>query len=183
MGTLGKQRRTLICAPTNHTIRQVSTCVLNLAKSSPNVSVEGVILFGNREGLGIRGDVEEIFLENKVGALKKLQAFDFQEENTITKICLERASLVMCTTSHSYNLHNLQNELFQFLVIDEAAQLKEAEFTIPLQLPGIMHVVLVGDECQLSAMVTSDMSAKWEFGRSLFVRLSLLGHPKKLLNV
>ncbi|KAL9993742.1 putative P-loop containing nucleoside triphosphate hydrolase, DNA2/NAM7 helicase, helicase [Helianthus debilis subsp. tardiflorus] len=117
----------------------------------------------------------------------------------------------MCTTSHSYNLHNLQNEHFQFLVIDEAAQLKEAESTIPLQLPGIMHVVLVGDKCQLSAMVTSDvslcsasllilllpgytvfnnglivsgqMSAKWEFGRSLFGRLSLLGHPKKLLNV
>ncbi|KAJ0552933.1 putative P-loop containing nucleoside triphosphate hydrolase, DNA2/NAM7 helicase, helicase [Helianthus annuus] len=88
----------------------------------------------------------------------------------------------MCTTSHSYNLHNLQNEPFQFLVIDKAAQLKEAESTIPLQLPGIMHVV-VGDECQLSAMVTSDMSAKWELGRSLFGRLSLLGHPKKLLNV
>ncbi|KAF5794705.1 hypothetical protein HanXRQr2_Chr08g0331171 [Helianthus annuus] len=112
--------------------------------------------------LGIRGDVEEIFLENKVRALKKLQPFDFQEENTITKICLERASLVICTASHSYNLHNLRNEPFQFLVIDKAAQLKEAESTIPLQLPGIMHVVLVGDECQLSAMVTSDMSTKWE---------------------
>ncbi|MFS7960499.1 putative P-loop containing nucleoside triphosphate hydrolase, DNA2/NAM7 helicase, helicase [Helianthus anomalus] len=106
--------RTLICAPTNHAIRQVATCV---------------------ERLGIRGDVEEIFLENKVKALKKLQPFDFQEENTITKICLERASLVMCTASHSYNLHNLQNEPFQFLVIDKAAQLKEAESTIPLQLP------------------------------------------------
>ncbi|KAJ0538305.1 putative P-loop containing nucleoside triphosphate hydrolase, DNA2/NAM7 helicase, helicase [Helianthus annuus] len=115
----------------------------------------------------------------------------------------------MRTTSHSYNLHNLQNEPFQFLVIDEATQLKEAESTIPLKLPGIMHVVLVGDECQLSAMVTSvvslcfvsililllpgyavfnngpvvfgQMSAKWEFGRSLFGRLSLLGHLKKLL--
>uniref|UniRef100_A0A251U4X7 Putative P-loop containing nucleoside triphosphate hydrolase n=1 Tax=Helianthus annuus TaxID=4232 RepID=A0A251U4X7_HELAN len=87
----------------------------------------------------------------------------------------------MRTTSHSYNLHNLQNEPFQFLVIDEATQLKEAESTIPLKLPGIMHVVLVGDECQLSAMVTSVMSAKWEFGRSLFGRLSLLGHLKKLL--
>ncbi|KAL9993743.1 putative DNA2/NAM7 helicase, helicase domain-containing protein [Helianthus debilis subsp. tardiflorus] len=68
----------------------------------------------------------------------------------------------MCTASHSYNLHNLQNEPFLFLVIDKVAQLKEAESTIPLQLPGIMHVVLVGDECQLSAMVTSDMSTKWE---------------------
>ena len=41
------------------------------------------------------------------------------------------------------------------LVIDEAAQLKEYESIIPLQLPGVKHAILVGDEWQLPAMVTS----------------------------
>ncbi|KAJ7960006.1 p-loop nucleoside triphosphate hydrolase superfamily protein [Quillaja saponaria] len=41
----------------------------------------------------------------------------------------------------------------EYLVIDEAAQLKECESTIPLQLPGLRHVVLIGDERQLSAVV------------------------------
>jgi superfamily I DNA and/or RNA helicase len=44
------------------------------------------------------------------------------------------------------------------LAIDEAAQLKECESVIPLQLPGISHAILVGDECQLPAMVRSNVS-------------------------
>ncbi|KAI3778696.1 hypothetical protein L2E82_08079 [Cichorium intybus] len=66
---------------------------------------------------------------------------------------------------------------------DEAAQLKEAESTIPLQLRGIKHAILIGDECQLPATVKSNVSAESGFGRSLFDRLSSLGHSKHLLNV
>ena len=43
------------------------------------------------------------------------------------------------------------------LVIDEAAQLKEYESIIPLQLPGVKHAILVGDEWHLPAMVTSKL--------------------------
>ncbi|KAF7075281.1 hypothetical protein CFC21_080064, partial [Triticum aestivum] len=43
---------------------------------------------------------------------------------------------------------------FELLVIDEAAQLKECESLIPLQL-GIHRAVLIGDECQLPALVKS----------------------------
>ncbi|VFQ99746.1 unnamed protein product [Cuscuta campestris] len=71
----------------------------------------------------------------------------------------------------------------ELLVIDEAAQLKECESTIPLQLPGLRHAILIGDEKQLPAMVQSKICAKAEFGRSLFERLVKLGHKKHLLNV
>uniref|UniRef100_A0A2N9FCU5 DNA2/NAM7 helicase-like C-terminal domain-containing protein n=1 Tax=Fagus sylvatica TaxID=28930 RepID=A0A2N9FCU5_FAGSY len=67
--------------------------------------------------------------------------------------------------------------------VDEAAQLKECESTIPLQLPGLRHAILVGDERQLPAMVKSKVSEEAEFGRSLFQRLVLLGHKKDLLKV
>ena len=43
------------------------------------------------------------------------------------------------------------------LVIDEAAQLKEYESIIPLQLPGVKHAILVGDEWHLRATVTSKL--------------------------
>lgn len=43
----------------------------------------------------------------------------------------------------------------EVLVIDEAAQLKECESTIPLQLPGLHRAILIGDERQLPAMVKS----------------------------
>uniref|UniRef100_A0A6N2N6Z5 DNA2/NAM7 helicase-like C-terminal domain-containing protein n=1 Tax=Salix viminalis TaxID=40686 RepID=A0A6N2N6Z5_SALVM len=70
----------------------------------------------------------------------------------------------------------------KLLVVDEAAQLKECESTIPLQLSGLRHAVLIGDELQLPAMVQSKISMEAEYGRSLFERLVKLGHEKHLLN-
>ncbi|XP_071714347.1 helicase sen1-like [Rutidosis leptorrhynchoides] len=101
----------------------------------------------------------------------------------IMNFCYEKASLIFCTTSSSYKLHHVEMKPLNVLVIDEAAQLKEAESTIPLQLTGMKHAILIGDERQLPAMVTSDACKESGFGRSLFERLSCLGHSKHLLNV
>ena len=46
----------------------------------------------------------------------------------------------------------------ELVLIDEAAQLKECESVIPLQLPGVQNAVLVGDERQLPSMVQSKVS-------------------------
>ncbi|KAL5059402.1 hypothetical protein RYX36_031006 [Vicia faba] len=70
----------------------------------------------------------------------------------------------------------------KFLVIDEAAQLKECESTIPLQLPGLQHCILIGDEKQLPALVKSKIADSCGFGRSMFERLVILGYKKHMLN-
>jgi senataxin len=46
----------------------------------------------------------------------------------------------------------------ELLIVDEAAQLKECETLIPLQLPGIRQAVFIGDEYQLPALVKSKVS-------------------------
>ncbi|KAI3730438.1 hypothetical protein L1987_61608 [Smallanthus sonchifolius] len=101
----------------------------------------------------------------------------------IKDFCIQNASLIFCTTSTSYKLHLVEMKPLEVLVIDEAAQLKEAESTIPLQLPGMKHAILIGDVCQLPTMVSSNVCIESGFGRSLFGRLSSLGHSKHLLNV
>ncbi|XP_044318466.1 helicase sen1-like [Triticum aestivum] len=98
----------------------------------------------------------------------------------IKEFCMESASLIFCTVSGSAKL---EGEAMDMLLIDEAAQLKECESLIPLQLSGLKHAVLIGDECQLSAMVKSKVSDNALLGRSLFERLGLLGHKKHLLNM
>ncbi|CAN6237930.1 unnamed protein product [Urochloa humidicola] len=98
----------------------------------------------------------------------------------IKEFCLESASLVFCTVSVSAKLRGQRMDL---LLIDEAAQLKECESLIPLQLQGLKHAVLIGDECQLPATVKSKLAGSALLGRSLFERLSLLGHKKHLLNI
>ncbi|PNT69243.1 hypothetical protein BRADI_3g51900v3 [Brachypodium distachyon] len=106
------------------------------------------------------------------------------EKRSIEDFLLRSCKSVLCTASSSSRLHYLQKaEPFDLLVVDEAAQLKECESLLPLQIPGIRLAVLVGDEYQLPALVKSKVCEDACFGRSLFERLSSLGHPKHLLDV
>ncbi|XP_028549852.1 uncharacterized protein LOC110105871 isoform X2 [Dendrobium catenatum] len=102
----------------------------------------------------------------------------------VEKICLKEATLIFCTACSSFRLQNiLMRNPLKFLIVDEAAQLKECESLIPLQISGIENVVLIGDEIQLPAMVKSKISEMAGYGRSLFERLSSLGQEKNLLNI
>jgi senataxin len=88
---------------------------------------------------------------------------------------LQRAKCILCTASSSFRLYNVPmdnsdsdiSELvmkpknlnpLELLIVDEAAQLKECETLIPLQLPGIRQAVFIGDEYQLPALVKSKVS-------------------------
>ncbi|TVU39105.1 hypothetical protein EJB05_12510, partial [Eragrostis curvula] len=120
--------------------------------------------------------------------LKQLSASfalpDIFDTRSIEDFLLQRAKSVLCTASSSYRLYYTQKvEPFDIVVVDEAAQLKECESLIPLQLPGVRHVVLIGDELQLPALVKSQVCDEADFGRSLFQRLGSLGQPKHLLDV
>ncbi|KAL4575598.1 hypothetical protein LXL04_022446 [Taraxacum kok-saghyz] len=135
------------------------------------------------------GDIQSIrsmsisIMKTLQTSLEKLHLPNILSKYAMMDFCFQGASLIFCTTSSSYKLHKVQMKPLNFLVIDEAAQLKEAESTIPLQLRGIRHAILIGDECQLPATVKSNVSSECGFGRSLFDRLSCLGRSKHLLNV
>ncbi|KAL5723307.1 hypothetical protein ACHQM5_006721 [Ranunculus cassubicifolius] len=112
---------------------------------------------------------------------KELSLPNYFNKHMIREFCLEKAILIFCTASSSSKLN--EGKPVELLVIDEAAQLKECESTIPLQLPWVRHAILIGDERQLPAMIKSKISEKAGFGRSLFERLVSLGQKKHLLNI
>ncbi|KAI3890557.1 hypothetical protein MKX03_036105 [Papaver bracteatum] len=101
----------------------------------------------------------------------------------ITEFCLKNSSLIFSTVSSSYDLHLVDLEPLDLLLIDEAAQLKECESVIPMQLEAIRHTVLFGDECHPQARVKSWVADEAGFGRSLFERLGLFEHSEDLLNM
>lgn len=76
-------------------------------------------------------------------------------KSSIRAFCMDNACLLFCTASSSVRLHVRGRTPVELLVVDEAAQLKECESAIPLQLPGLRHAMLIGDEQQLSALVKS----------------------------
>ncbi|RID65690.1 hypothetical protein BRARA_D00872 [Brassica rapa] len=108
---------------------------------------------------------------------------DLLETEDIKKFCLQNADIIFCTASGAAELNPGRTGSIELLVVDEAAQLKECESVAALQLPGLRHAVLIGDEYQLPAMVHNEECERAKFGRSLFERLVLLGHNKHLLNV
>ncbi|XP_004298033.1 PREDICTED: uncharacterized protein LOC101303608 [Fragaria vesca subsp. vesca] len=108
----------------------------------------------------------EDFYEDKVKRIPE----SFQSDS-IREFCFQRATLIFCTASSSYKLHRVAMQPLSIVVIDEAAQLTKCESTISLQLPGVKHAVLAGDECQLPATVTSNVYAEAGFARSSFERI------------
>ncbi|KAK8667986.1 hypothetical protein V6N13_105458 [Hibiscus sabdariffa] len=116
-------------------------------------------------------------------SLSGLKLPSSRNKDSIEKFCFRSASLFFSTASSSYKLYKAEMQPLKVVVIDEAAQLKECESVIPLQLPGLEHSVLIGDEWQLPATVKSKVSDEAGFGTSLFQRLTILGHSKHLLNI
>ncbi|GKD15278.1 UvrD-like helicase, ATP-binding domain, P-loop containing nucleoside triphosphate hydrolase, partial [Tanacetum coccineum] len=95
--------------------------------------------------------LEDYFVKSYLSLQKTLQISleglalpCFSNTYAMKFFCFERASVIFCTTSSSFKLHAVNMEPLNIVVIDEAAQLKEAESTIPLQLPGMKHDILVG---------------------------------------
>jgi hypothetical protein len=81
----------------------------------------------------------------------------------ILEICLSRAKVVFSTVSSSGRSCIKMATPFDCLIIDEAAQLKEAESTIALQIIGVKHAFLIGDPKQLPATVISKVCFQWLF--------------------
>ena len=127
-------------------------CYVTVAdKGIEQVSEENDQRFGHLMKYGfVRGDCLRILRTIP----KKFPVPDFRYEWEIKKFCLENSCLYFCTVSSSAKLHEVKTQ-WEVLVIDEAAQLKECESTIPLQLPGLRLAILIGDERQLPAMVKS----------------------------
>ncbi|KAL5723422.1 hypothetical protein ACHQM5_006826 [Ranunculus cassubicifolius] len=102
----------------------------------------------------LRGSIQECLEVLKVLS-KEFSVPNFFCRHMIGEFCLENAHLIFCTATSSAKLN--EGKALELLVIDEAAQLKECESTIPLQLPWIRHAILIGDERQLPALVKSEV--------------------------
>ncbi|CAI5957752.1 unnamed protein product [Closterium sp. NIES-64] len=72
---------------------------------------------------------------------------------------------------------------FPLLLLDEAAQLVEAESLVALQTKGLRYAVLVGDPKQLPATILSKVAVESHYNRSLFERLQSNGWEVHMLSV
>ena len=88
---------------------------------------------------------------------------------------------VVCCTVSGRNGPMLENEKFNVLLVDEAAQCMEAWFWSLLR-PEVHTVVMVGDTQQLPALA-SETGVERGYNRSLMERLVSSGYPVKFLNV
>lgn len=110
-------------------------------------------------------------------SLSKLKLPSARNKDSIIEFCFQNSSLLFSTASSSYKLFNVEMKHLNVLVIDEAAQLKECESAIPLQLPGIAHSVLIGDEWQLPATVLSNVCKLHSFCCSFLSNVPLSISP------
>ncbi|KAM0946836.1 putative DNA helicase [Dioscorea sansibarensis] len=162
-------------------LRNVTSSDLEEAFKSADHAVDEII--GNSTASTLR-KIRANCLEVLHRLLEGLHLPNICSSKDIGEFCLRHALLLFSTASSSSKLYYVEKmRALDVLVIDEAAQLKECETLIPLQLSGIRQAILIGDECQLPALVKSKVSENALFGRSLFERLTSLGYEKQLLDV
>ncbi|CAI5515346.1 unnamed protein product, partial [Closterium sp. Naga37s-1] len=93
------------------------------------------------------------------------------------------AKLVLSTVSSSARPLLRFSTPFPLLLLDEAAQLVEAESVVALQTKGLRYAVLVGDPKQLPATVMSKVAVEGHYNRSLFEQLQGNGWEVHMLSV
>jgi senataxin len=148
---------------------QLKFCMVNLYRHLPTSLIPLEVVKKIIRALDLLKSLETELQGVGVGWFTKLECLDIMRYLTLSltssipnltnsylikKFCLANACLVFSTTSSSAKLYNTEGSM-EFLVIDEAAQLKECETAIPLQLSGIRHAILIGDETQLPPLVKS----------------------------
>nr|GEV15151.1 UvrD-like helicase, ATP-binding domain, P-loop containing nucleoside triphosphate hydrolase [Tanacetum cinerariifolium] len=202
------KQRTLTCAPTNVAIVQLASHVLSLVRESFKTtaasgdyfySVGDLLLFGSKEIVKVSTDIEEIYLEHRVERLAEclgplteselLKKKQLSNENDDMGTMLEIKSFIgfvqeRFNSSAPPLRSSLESLLFQKNLVSE--ELEDLFNCKPLKddiVKSLKHAILVGDERQLPAVVNSTLCNKSGFGRSLFDRLSSLGHSMHLLSV
>ncbi|CAL4963344.1 unnamed protein product [Urochloa decumbens] len=124
--------------------------LLDLLKTlcDPLLSIE-------KSGLSKPISFSKEWVEARFRCLEKLRflqgSFDLPvdvRKSWIRNYCIHNATLIFCTVSSTYHLHDTETTPVDVLIIDEAAQVRECESVIPLCLHGLRHVVLVGDDCE-----------------------------------
>ncbi len=88
---------------------------------------------------------------------------------------------IVCSTISGRSGPILDSQLFDVLLVDEAAQCMEAWFW-GLIRPEVKHIIMVGDTAQLPALV-SERGQKLGHDRSLMQRLIENDYPFEILNV
>ncbi|EOA17955.1 hypothetical protein CARUB_v10006365mg [Capsella rubella] len=86
----------------------------------------------------------------------RFEVSDMLENKDTKNFCLQNADIIFCTASAAADMNPIRTGPIDLLVVDEAAQLKECESVAALQLYGLRHAVLIGDELQLPAMVHNE---------------------------
>lgn len=101
-------------------------------------------------------------------------------EDQTAQMILGRARVV-CATATGIDRDRLDDNVFDWCIMDEASQSTEPSAWIPLQFAN--RIVLAGDHCQLPPTVLSPEAIRGGFNVSLMERLLENGGPRKMLNV
>ncbi|KAK3013756.1 hypothetical protein RJ639_008782 [Escallonia herrerae] len=126
----------------------------NLVSFHVNMDSE-MILYSGTECLSV--------LKTLRHSLEKLNLPTAANKESMEKLCFQMASSIFCTASSSYRLHMVPMDSIRLLLHNY----KSVNYLIiPLQIIAIKHTILIGDECQLSATISSKLLFSHNFSKS-----------------
>ncbi|XP_057317089.1 uncharacterized protein LOC130662285 [Hydractinia symbiolongicarpus] len=179
-------------------VAETNIAVDNMCKQLLNMNVN-IVRIGNMKG--ISSELYEHTLEGQLAVLEDKEAEvihcrnkdgDLYRKKKFVKMILEQANVVLTTCAGAGDT-SLSGQQFQFVLVDEATQTKEATLLCALS-HGAKQLVMIGDSNQLGPLVHLEKDWSWlsdqehrevteTLENTLFDRLQITSVPVHFLNM
>jgi len=179
----------LVCAPSNVAVDHIAEKLVSLGIqisrvysksreiiSVPNQTLEPVSLHRLVRRLDETEEQKRLQkllrLKDHHVWLKNSEQKEYQDLlRAAEQLVLEKVQIICCTCITAGDFR-LSDYVFDYVVIDEAAQALEPETLLPLVKGAGGKVILTGDHKQLGPVIRSKEAQKANFGQSLFERFT-----------
>ncbi|PIA47781.1 hypothetical protein AQUCO_01400405v1 [Aquilegia coerulea] len=179
--------RVLVCAPSNSALDEIVLRVLNtgIRDEKDRSYNPKIVRIGLKAHHSVQAVALDYLVEQKLSAMGNTTADAKKrgatgDRDSIRASVLDEAAIVFSTLGFSGSLFSKLNQMFDVVIIDEAAQAVEPATLVPLG-NGCKQVFLVGDPVQLPATVISPTAERFGYGMSLFKRFQKAGYPVQML--
>ena len=169
------EEKILICAPSNDAADNIAMKLIKMFNCLKTNKKILRVCAKTRQYIGSQfNEVEEKSLHNYIYKDQKIMnTIDYDTQIKLIKEkekkIILKSDIIITTCSASFDIR-LTDEIFKYVLVDEAGQSCEPENLLPI-LHGAQHVILIGDDKQLGPVILNPKAAQVGLKISMFERM------------
>ncbi|KAF9608114.1 hypothetical protein IFM89_006041 [Coptis chinensis] len=184
LAALNLKCRVILCVPAKFSVVDIASHFVKIVnRCHGGYNLKDIVVFGENSEEHYKNTGDLAFIRPDIlNMLKHGRRIPNTTEKQCNRLfCLDKSPLIFCSVARLLSLKGCGS--VAVLIMDNADLIKEWESVLPLQLKGLRHVLLMGNDYEFQRTFKSQISEAVGFARSLFTRVGSLCPPKKLIDI